>query len=51
MQIQQRYYTPEEYLALEEVAEFKSEYWDGEIVPMAGGSINHNRIVGNVYTY
>ncbi|PLZ80139.1 hypothetical protein CBP16_14285, partial [Fischerella thermalis WC217] len=50
-QIQQRYYTPEEYLALEEVAEFKSEYWDGEIVPMAGGSINHNRIVGNVYTY
>lgn len=51
MQIQQRYYTPEEYLALEEVAEFKSEYWDGKIVPMAGGSINHNRIVGNVYTY
>ncbi|RAM49151.1 MAG: Uma2 family endonuclease [Hapalosiphonaceae cyanobacterium JJU2] len=51
MQIQQRYYTPEEYLALEEVAEFKSEYWDGEIVAMAGGSINHNRIVGNVYTY
>ncbi|PMB08796.1 hypothetical protein CEN49_08705 [Fischerella thermalis CCMEE 5273] len=51
MQIQQRHYTPEEYLALEEVAEFKSEYWDGEIVPMAGGSINHNRIVGNVYTY
>ncbi|PMB09826.1 hypothetical protein CEN48_22105 [Fischerella thermalis CCMEE 5282] len=51
MQIQQRYYTPEEYLALEEVAEFKSEYWDGEIVPMAGGSINQNRIVGNVYTY
>ncbi len=46
MQIQQRYYTPEEYVALEEVAEFKSEYWDGKIVSMAGGSINHNRIVG-----
>ncbi|KOP24893.1 hypothetical protein AMR41_15765 [Hapalosiphon sp. MRB220] len=51
MQIQQRYYTPEEYLALEEVAEFKSEYWDGEMVLIAGDSINHNRIIGNVYTY
>ena len=49
MQTQQRYYTPEEYLALEEAAEFKSEYHDGEIVPMTGGSINHNRICGNVY--
>ena len=48
MQTQQRYYTPEEYLALEEAAEFKSEYHDGEIVPMTGGSINHNRICGNV---
>ena len=36
MQIQttKRYYTPEEYLTLEEAAEFKSEYRDGEIVPM-----------------
>lgn len=50
MQTQQQYYTAEEYLALEEVAQFKSEYQDGEIVPMTGGSINHNRIAGNVYT-
>lgn len=48
MQTQQRYYTPEEYLAQEEVAEFRSEYRDGEIVPMTGGSINHNQIALNV---
>ncbi len=49
MQTQQKYYSPEEYLALEEVAEFKSEYIDGEIFPMAGGTTNHNRITGNVF--
>ncbi|MCF4967273.1 hypothetical protein CV014_09205 [Nostoc sp. CMAA1605] len=50
MQItQQRFYTPEEYLALEEVAEYKSEYIDGQIIPMAGGTVNHNRIAGNFY--
>lgn len=37
MQIQQRYYTPEEYFSQEEVAEFRSEYRDGEIVTMTGG--------------
>lgn len=47
IQIQQRYYTPEEYLELEEAAEYKNEYRDGEIVPMTGASINHNRIVRN----
>ncbi len=51
MQTQQRYYTPEEYLAQEEAAEFHSEYRDGEIVPMTGGSINHNQIAGNVYAF
>lgn len=45
---QQQIYTPEEYRQLEETAEFKHEYQDGEIVPMAGGTINHNRIVRNV---
>lgn len=43
-----RLYTTQEYLALEETAEQRSEYRDGEIVPMAGSSINHNRIVRNV---
>lgn len=51
MQTKQRYYTPEEYLAHEEVAEFRSEYRDGELVPMTGGSINHNQIAGNVYAF
>lgn len=46
---EQRYYSIEEYLALEEAAECKSEYIDGEIFPMAGGSTNHNRIAGNFY--
>lgn len=48
-QIEKRLYTPEEYLALEEAAEFKSEYRDGEIVPMTGGTTNHNKIAGNFY--
>jgi Uma2 family endonuclease len=51
MQTQQRYYTPEEYLALEEAAEFKSEYHNGEIVPMTGGSINHNSIIINLCAF
>ena len=46
---EQRYYSPEEYLALEEAADFKSEYINGEIFPMAGGSTNHNQIAGNFY--
>ncbi|WP_009631174.1 Uma2 family endonuclease [Synechocystis sp. PCC 7509] len=51
MQAQQRYYTPEEYLTQEEVAEFRSEYRNGEIVSMTGASINHNQIAGNVYAF
>ncbi|HEY0020931.1 MAG TPA: Uma2 family endonuclease [Longimicrobium sp.] len=42
-------YTPEEYLALERNAEFRSEYIDGRIVAMTGGSIPHNYIGGNIY--
>ncbi|MFH7025286.1 MAG: Uma2 family endonuclease [Heteroscytonema crispum UTEX LB 1556] len=42
-----RYYTPEEYLTLEEAADCKSEYIDGQIIPMAGESCNHNLIGGN----
>jgi len=37
-----------EYLALEEVADYKSEYVDGEIMPIAGGSTNHNQIALNI---
>ena len=46
----QQYYTPEEYLALEEKADYKSEYYDGLIIPMAGGTTNHNQIIGNLYS-
>ncbi len=41
-------YTPEEYLALEEKAEYRSEYESGEIIAMAGGSLDHTRIISNV---
>lgn len=44
-------YTPEEYLALEEQAEFKSEYHNGEIIPMTGASFNHNRIITRLCAY
>jgi Uma2 family endonuclease len=43
-------YTPEEYLALERHAEFRSEYIDGHIIAMTpGGSAPHNFIAGNIY--
>jgi Uma2 family endonuclease len=41
-------YTPDEYLALERAAEFKSEYLDGYIVAMVGASEAHNLITTNV---
>jgi Uma2 family endonuclease len=40
--------TPAEYLALERAAERKSEYRDGEMVPMPGTSRYHNLIVTNL---
>jgi Uma2 family endonuclease len=40
--------TPQEYLELERRAEFKSEYWHGEVFAMAGASIAHNVIRSNV---
>ncbi|HYX72936.1 MAG TPA: Uma2 family endonuclease [Nitrososphaera sp.] len=44
------YLSPEEYLALERSAEFKSEYVDGVMYAMAGGSERHNLIAGNLIT-
>ena len=46
-QTENRYYSPEEYLELEEKAEDKSEYIDGKIIPIPGGTTNHNKIAGN----
>jgi Uma2 family endonuclease len=47
IQTEKYHYTPEEYLELEEKAEYKNEYRDGAIVPMTGGTTNHNKIVIN----
>lgn len=44
----QKYFTPQEYLELERAAEYKSEYYQGEIFAMAGASRNHNRITENL---
>ncbi len=41
-------YTLDEYRALEETAEFRSEYHDGKITPMTGGTIAHNNIIINL---
>ena len=50
-EIKQRYFTPEEYLLLEENAEYKSEYRNGEIIAMTGGTTNHNEIAGNIFAH
>ena len=42
------YITPEEYLERERLADYKSEYFSGEIFAMAGASRAHNLISGNV---
>lgn len=41
-------YTEQEYLELERAAEYKSEYYRGEIFAMAGAGFNHNRITENM---
>lgn len=42
------YISPEEYLALERKAEYKSEYLHGEIFAMSGASRKHNVITWNI---
>jgi Uma2 family endonuclease len=39
-----RFLTPEEYLEIEDKAEYKSEYYAGEMFAMAGGSDKHSLI-------
>ncbi len=41
--------TPEEYLAVEREAAYKSEYLQGEAFAMVGASRRHNLISGNVF--
>jgi Uma2 family endonuclease len=44
------FFTPEQYLEIERKAEFKSEYYQGEMFAMAGARSDHNLIVGNLVT-
>jgi Uma2 family endonuclease len=48
MLTQERVYSPIEYLALEENAEVRHEFINGEILPMAGGTTQHNELVTNL---
>lgn len=41
--------TPEEYLEIERKAEFRSEYYAGEMFALAGASDVHNLIAGNIF--
>ena len=40
--------TPQEYLALERKAEYKSEYYNGDVFAFAGASLQHNLISANL---
>ena len=43
-----KFYTESEYLELEKSAEYKSEFYKGEIFAMAGASALHNKLVRNL---
>ena len=45
--LEKKHYSFEEYLVLEETADDKHEYQDGEIVQMTGGTTDHNKIALN----
>jgi Uma2 family endonuclease len=47
---QEKFITPEEYLALDRAARQRSEYYDGEMFLMAGASRKHNIIAINAST-
>jgi Uma2 family endonuclease len=46
--VEETYYSPDEYLALERAAEEKSEYLDGIIYLMSGGTVEHSTISLNI---
>ncbi|MFK8164005.1 MAG: Uma2 family endonuclease [Lewinella sp.] len=49
LELEHRPYSKEEYFALLEQSLHKLEFLDGEVRMMSGGSIAHNRIIGNVF--
>lgn len=40
--------SPEAYLVLDAEAETRSEYWDGQVVSMAGAEPEHNQLIVNL---
>ncbi len=47
-QAKKTHVAPDEYFAIEDASEIKSEYYHGEIFAMTGASFNHNLIVWNI---
>jgi Uma2 family endonuclease len=45
----QKIYTAKEYLEFEVNSAIRNEYRNGAIIPMTGGTPNHNDIAGNLY--
>lgn len=43
-----KYYTRREYYALEDAADYKSDYYKGEIFAMSGGTARHSLISANI---
>jgi len=48
-QLAEKFISHQEYFDMEEAAEYKSEYYHGEIFAMSGASFNHNIISGNTF--
>jgi Uma2 family endonuclease len=46
---EKKIYTPDEYLDFEVNSDTRHEYINGEIIPMTGGTPEHNEIAGNLY--
>jgi Uma2 family endonuclease len=46
--LEQRIYSPEEYLELELASQTRSEYRNGAIIPMTGGTPDHNELAINL---
>jgi len=46
-----KYFTLEEYLALERSSDARYEYLNGQIFLMSGGSHHHNWIISNIHTH
>jgi Uma2 family endonuclease len=49
-EVAKKFYSLEEYLALEATSEAKHEYYNGEIFAMAGGTFQHAMITINLTT-